>query len=450
MAEEAIRYRISADGAETTARAFDKVAGSQKAANDQFKTLSINAARSAQTMSALGATLTRISPELGGFGTAVGRASSAIMGMTTVIGGPAGLIAGGLVAGLGLLVESLRNTKTAEEELAESTARTTALLDKQRAAAELTAAAIAGRIEGNRRMTDARLRGLRESGFFDSVTSPSGAFGEEEYKKRNAAELSRINELENASGFEDAKAKKTGDPLFEAMQRRDATNRQLAALNKMDTGRSAFGGDGGRSALEAKEAENVAFLDRHRQFREDLLEEDRRYHESNAALEAEAHKRREQYQAVAIDAAQSFERVSISGMQKIAKGQKFTVKELLSGIGDEMVAGGTKWIMEGTGRLIASYGTDPSGWGLIGLGGAEVAFGLGLGAMTRAGGGGGAAGGRQQRPMSPIGSGGGGGLSEPQTIIINMPTVVSPGPQDGVRVQQALDEARRAGLGRAA
>lgn len=433
MGDEAIRYTITATGADATAKAFERVAGSQKVANDQFKQLSQHASKTAVTFAALGGSLGRVTPEFGALGSAVGRASGAIQAMTGVLGGPWGIAVGAAIAALGLLSESMRKSRE------ETEAATKAIGDNAEAERE--------RIRSRFEM-QAKYRASQQEAT-DLLTAASGL--------DDQANLEAVNKLAERyekqgmidDNIPDKERTRQPDPLFAAMQRRDATNHQLAALNKMDTGRSAFGGDGGRAALEAKEADNVAFLDAHRSFREDLLEEDRRYHEANAALEAEAAKRRERYQGVAIDAAQSLERVSISGMQKIAKGQKFTVRELLSGIGDEMVAGGTKWIMEGTGRLIASYGTDPSGWGLIGLGSAEVGFGLGLGAATRAGSPGGSAGGRQ-RPMSPMGGGGGGGPSEPQHITINMPTVVSPGPQDGVRVQQALDEARRSGLVRAA
>lgn len=441
MAEEAIRYRITADGADLTAKAFERVAGSQKAANEQFKVLSASASKSATTLAALGGSLGRIAPEFGALGQAVGRASGAIQGMTGVLGGPWGLAIGAAVAGLGLFSEWLRSTR----EEAEKT--TTSVSD------------LAGELADIRSKMDAR-RQFRAS-MEEAGDIFAGASGLDDKANLEALEAY----IKSHEGLIDENVTDKKGPrraTFAELQRRAQTERQLEALDKLGRGQSVdqmyAGADraqgrlaAGAAGMQADARQSVidAQVNAHRKLREDLLDLDRQYYEDNAKLEAEAAKNRERYQAVAIDAAQSLERVSISGMQKIAKGQKFTVRELLSGVGDEMVAGGTKWVMEGTGRLIASYGTDPSGWGLIGLGTAEVGFGLGLGAATRPGGAGSAGGGRQ-RPMSPLGSGGGGGSGEPQHITINMPTVVSPGPQDGVRVQQALDEGRRAGLVRAA
>ena len=116
MAEEAIKYTITATGAEQTAKAFERVAGSQKAANDQFKTLSVNASKSAVTFAALGGSLGRIAPEFGALGTAVGRASGAIQAMTSVLGGPWGVAIGAAVAGLGLFSEWLRSTREEAEK----------------------------------------------------------------------------------------------------------------------------------------------------------------------------------------------------------------------------------------------------------------------------------------------------------------------------------------------
>jgi hypothetical protein len=68
-------------------------------------------------------------------------------------------------------------------------------------------------------------------------------------------------------------------------------------------------------------------------------------------------------------------------------------QSLLKGIGKWLIGRGTSDVMEGTGRALKSYGADPSAYGLIGLGTAEISAGLGMMAGSAAMGGGGAGGG---------------------------------------------------------
>jgi hypothetical protein len=134
-------------------------------------------------------------------------------------------------------------------------------------------------------------------------------------------------------------------------------------------------------------------------------------------------------------------------LSEAVKGHKIQGAMILESLGDAMVAEGVRVMFQGGAMLL--MGNYASGGGLIALGAAEMAAGLGMGA----------AGSALQPPTAPAGgatdSGGSSPIrdtsassnrsqnSGPTVIYIDMPTVVSPSPEDGLRIRQAIDAASR-------
>lgn len=130
-----------------------------------------------------------------------------------------------------------------------------------------------------------------------------------------------------------------------------------------------------------------------------------------------------------------------------AKGQKMYASTIVAGIGDAMVAEGVRVMFQGGAQML--LGNYASGGGLLALGAAELAAGLGLGAaaseMPQPPG---VGGGKEQKdkdadPIRGASSNGSGDGRGPTVIYIDMPTVVSPSPEDGMRIRQAIDAASR-------
>lgn len=202
-----------------------------------------------------------------------------------------------------------------------------------------------------------------------------------------------------------------------------------------------------RDTLERKYqmAQDYADANREREAQLDQLARD----EKMAAEERLSEQRSandKMYQAVAVQSSQIIAGAAIKSFQTMAKGQKAQIGMILEGIGDQAVAMGTMTVFDGIAKSIL---LDPRGPPLIGIGGAEVAFGMGLGAVGAHGAGGSASGGGKAQdnpyganpysnPQSPVNQNTG-----PTIININMPTVLSPSAEDGLRVQQALDAKNR-------
>lgn|GEM_PF-4209958 len=63
-------------------------------------------------------------------------------------------------------------------------------------------------------------------------------------------------------------------------------------------------------------------------------------------------------------------------------GSDMSAKAIVKGLGDQLVGMGVRDVFEGTSRAIASYGADPAATGLIAVGAAEIAAGVGMGAAS--------------------------------------------------------------------
>jgi hypothetical protein len=134
-------------------------------------------------------------------------------------------------------------------------------------------------------------------------------------------------------------------------------------------------------------------------------------------------------------------------LSEAVKGHKIQGAMILESLGDAMVAEGVRAMFQGAGMAI--MGNFASGGAMVALGAAEMAVGLGLGAAgsamqpptASAGGTAGSTG--DSSPIRSNASSNGDSGRGPTVIYIDMPTVVSPSAEDGMRIRQAIDAASR-------
>lgn len=186
-----------------------------------------------------------------------------------------------------------------------------------------------------------------------------------------------------------------------------------------------------------------AMQETHQQF---LALEDEKFAAVQKNIQEEQSKRQQMTQslmALGTTAAQ----LAAKQLSEAVKGHKINGALILESLGDAMVAEGVRVMFQGA--AMSLMGNFVSGAGLLALGAAEMGVGLGLGA----------AGSAAQPPSATSGNGASTTPASPihdtqQTsnsdsqrgptiIYLNMPTVVSPSPEDGLRVQQAIDAASR-------
>lgn len=487
-AAEKISFQLEVKGADVTRRAFEQTSTSMKKVDDQFVGLASSASKTASTFAALGGAAGKLAPGLESMGQAVGRASGAIQNMTAVLGGGIpGIVVGGAIALLGVFAERLakakeESAKLAEEQrkLAEATAK--AAEEQLKAERALEAAATKRAVDFGKPSEvvglESELSQAREdrSLFGKKVALSGGGFldvGREQADllDKKIADLERRLEVARAKPAEDAAKNE-----LEALGKRADMYKDYANLQEKREAEAAEK----RKKADHDELESELNLSRFavselsknddelaktralraQQQKESQARSDREF----ALAEGRVNKQRLEGQRelgrAGIDAMESFAAGGIGALQSLAKGQKVSTALILAGIGDQMVSLGTMTVFKGLGRAIESYGVDPSAYALMGLGAAEIAAGVGIGAAVRG--------------ATPSASAGGGGPSkvyltqnsdgtyrqsaiEPtanpsasaggsQIVNVSMPTVIAPTSQDWKRVEAARSEARRQGV----
>lgn len=438
--------RAAAKNTITFKQASESLRMTSVAANDNARNMDRLAASAQRVMpvfSALGGTIGRLSPELGGFASALTRAGGAIGGMTSLIGGVGGLAAGTLIWGLGLLVESLRNTKTAEEELAASVERTNAAFEAQyNSAAKITERL---READERRRLGDRRRQLMWPGFASSVTQVDPYAAAEAQKRLDRQRFDEVlGQYGEGAIVEGGEGGARPNTEFETMQRRIALEEQRRRLGAMS-----------QDYADREAARNTrpgqSFSEAHQQFGEEnanrfqaTLDAAREADKELAKIDEAQQARYEKLRETGMDAFRSIGTVGVSALQSIAKGQKVTMKQVIGSIGDELVAKGVVWGFEGAAKLASSYGTDPAGWELVGLGAAATAAGIAMGAVGASGSNSSGSGARE-RPAEPTMSDRRVAGAGHTTINVNQQNLVGDA-RSGVEAVRAIREAERQGL----
>ncbi len=449
--ENAARAQVQAAErtAAATERAAKQSAAAVQAANRQAIATQNAFAQSAQRItpafSAAGAAISAMNPQVAALATAMGRAGGAMSGVTSVLGGPWGIAVGVAVAATGLLTSAFSEAKEKSDELYKSTVKT---MEAMRAAQQerITGASSffsdvrAGKGEFSdltAQQIDDRIMATKAEIDFGS-NMPGGRMSAGDLEGRRD-ELRRLQEAKGAAsllatgtslsdlptggdgsaGVSVGGAKKKGPTLADRRQsdlaRADAEMAASQARMRALDGFSAQLNAPPEVSVEArvaKEDAGKAELAADIEAKKKATDEEFKAREEASARATEAeirdNERRAESSKKTADvmrqaSAEAFGMMGAASskvLQSIAKGEKIKGKQILAGIGDEMIAKGTGYMFEGLFRLISSYGIDQSGTAMIGVGAGAVAFGMGLGAATRGGAGAGKGGG-SSRTASP-------------------------------------------------
>lgn len=194
-------------------------------------------------------------------------------------------------------------------------------------------------------------------------------------------------------------------------------------------------------ALQAEELKRQAMRDTHEEFMA-LQDEQASLIQQNLAAEKST---RAAVNQSMMALGTTLGQMTAKQLSEAVKGHKIQAAMIVEGIGDAMVAEGVRVMFQGGAMLLG--GNYAGGGGMLALGAAELAAGLALGAAGSA-----------MQPPAPAGGGTSEASAQPDrgsqtsngnsgghtTIIyVDMPTVVSPSAEDGMRVRHAIDAASR-------
>jgi hypothetical protein len=483
----------------------------------QFGQFRAATAASAALVGNLGRSFTQIMPAAGSFVASIQSGGMAMSQFLGILGGGAGLAVGGVVAAVSLLATYFAKSADEAERLAEETKKNKEelkdyidMINGQRAkiteriqakkdeadyetkfglgdlsslqyAAERQKAKALYAEKGN---IEKRLRAAYSQGSGD-VELLSRMLAEAERAPRRGEEarvFEQVARQREQGQIENAAALKAIALDDEARQAEEARRAELDAERKkgLFPGQSQdkIQGDIAKireqekasrareAALEAQQQQNeLQFaLDNaekkykaEKELRDKAFKDQKQRHKEELAMEAVHMKalqeRNKAYTDAATNAAQIGATTTIKMFSDLAKGHEVAIGAVLEGIGDQMVAEGTRVLFQAAAMAFFPP-TAPFAGGLAAVGAGEIAAGIALGA-----GGARAAGGSNAQP-------GGGGLHGgknpfdtnyadpfgntatygeqsrgPTVININMPTVTSPTAEDGRRIQIATRKA---------
>lgn len=508
MAErgEAIEFPVTAPGAAQTASELDALGKSMGLRVRDWDEMSKGSSKASAALGAVGTALGPLGAEFGALGASVSRATGVIGNVTALLGGPLGIAIGVATAGLGVLAksysdataeaeklqeqqqalaESLRDAGAARSKIANDNA---AALEEARLQAELSAGT--ARIE----KFDQEIQRLKELAKATSGTAEAyQALGRAQnlgiLREKAAADLNaRANmvaedqaikwnaEAAYVAGLEKAEAE-------QALALSDLEDKIAAQEGKI--GPNKDGKRGGRSKYYKGtlfgEADDIkptadpfaaeAEADQKRELAEALLADqakrdadelraeaehraamdaiDKQYHEAELARIAETQAAKEQLHAFGRGMLEEELRLGIRAANEAAKGHAMGKKAAVAATGDMLVAAGTRALLEG-GIFSATPFMWGSGAGMIAAGTVAIGTGLAMGAASRHMGGGGSGGGKssgtpQLAPATPVSIQGGAGSQQPQTVIINMQSTLTPNADDYDRMMEAANASRKQG-----
>jgi hypothetical protein len=492
VATDDVRIRIGVDGVPKAAgdvRRFNselrRAEGSTRAADAALKQMDAQAAATSGKVSAvagavgnLGTVTAAASPAMSAFGGVIGSAGAAVTGLHSVLGGPGALVAAGLIAAIGLLAQGFGESEAEARDLETTTRKLNVTLEdhlgviqkiNQEKGTRSRVALGAGSVTEQRAEVERLKAALeRNNANQDQLLRDLGQSEDAVLQNRIAADRRRVGlerqlaQAQQNLAFaerEQARFIRDDDDSFDPFAPDKGGKGAAAnAARQQEQERKRFQGlIGGLAGTESAEefvrrtegeeidarlAAHDRFL-KEREKQNGILTDREKEHALNRLREFEAAEQKrlaahEQTNNAMKASLETFGAAGTEAFVRMAAGQKEAGLAILAGIGDQMVAEGSRFVFTGLGRLLRG---DPTGGSLAALGGAEIAAGLALGAAVApsspGSGGGGRTGPGVTEPTRFEGTGGGGGS---QTIIVNMSSTLRPTYEDGRRVQEALRE----------
>ena len=491
------------EATQRTATSATQVATALGGTTQQFGKFRSSIAASASLMGGLGAQFATLVPATAGMTKALQVGGASMAQFLGVLGGGPGMLLGGAVAAVGALAAYMSSATKEADELAKATeanakAMGSYLTQIQKLRSEVTAAqaqkrdegslysrlssnrgsvqeyeAEIGTIEsrlGNDYYSQGRIDKLYQSGTGREAIVKTQAEraalqkrleqmrGGLSYAQEQAAAGAQQASEQAAAGLDFDAAGTPGAPAKtagtgDAFAREQANQDVIAKLKAMESDysmeqreRTWEDQDIAIEAARAKEEETVAALERQHTYEREQLEI------TAAVRDREMQKERQQRLQLAmigVQTSQMMAGAALKGISEVVKGHKLQMGAIVEGIGDQMVAQGTAHLFQG--MAAAVLGTPAAA--LLGIGSAEIAAGLALGAVGARGAGGSASESKAAEKASRDDPRGGPtdtdpyrntfspGINQPSVINIYLPSVLSATAEDGVRIRDALKQA---------
>ena len=491
------------EATQRTATSATQVATALGGTTQQFGKFRSSIAASASLMGGLGAQFATLVPATAGMTKALQVGGASMAQFLGVLGGGPGMLLGGAVAAVGALAAYMSSATKEADELAKATeanakAMGSYLTQIQKLRSEVTAAqaqkrdegslysrlssnrgsvqeyeAEIGTIEGrlgNDYYSQGRIDKLYQSGTGrDEIVKTQAARaalqkrleqmrGGLSYAQSEAAAAAQQAADQRAAGFDFEAAGTPGEPrkaagTGDAFAREQQNQETIAKLKQMESDysmeqreRTWEDQEITIEAARAKEEESIAALERQHTYEREQLEI------TAAVRDREMQKERQQRLQLAmigVQTSQMMAGAALKGISEVVKGHKLQMGAIVEGIGDQMVAQGTAHLFQG--MAAAVLGTPAAA--LLGIGSAEIAAGLALGAVGARGAGGSASeskaaekAGRDDprggpTDTDPYRSTFSPGINQPAVINIYLPSVLSATAEDGVRIRDALKQA---------
>ena len=392
---EVISITFRADGQRGVVTAFDQVSSASvkseqsvkkfdETSQRSFKNFNEAASKGARAVGVFSMAASAAEPALGKLGSAAMRTAESVMSFGSYLGGPWGIAIGAAVAAVSLLTQHLSDNKKEAEAAAEAQSKFA------KASAEANFA--------NMQAEQAALK--RFNALAESVVGkPPGTPAtleevnriEEETRKREA--LLGIKS-DNVGGGKRAAFKAprqtdftggTGDRMFLDQQIADSQDR-MARFDRMGGGI-----DEAKIKAAGDDARRKADLQFEKSHQDNLIAEWRRADMEKARIDQEAQERSRRTREIASNAFGAVSAAGANALNKLARGQKTSLKEFVGTIGAALVAQGTADVARAGAMFFDPLraGFAP---GLLAAAGTEIAVGMSMGAASAGGGGGGAGG----------------------------------------------------------
>lgn len=488
---QVVTFRLNVEGASQTSQAFGQAASAMRSASgatseatESFKAHSSASDEMLEKSHKLGTAFRFMRGAMYGLPAEIGdlthgfhmAASAATALDGAFMGGGIGALAGGgLILAMTLYADHVKEAKKATEELAKSQREAIALAlefeKDERPLAERDAANRRNRLEADtsgfnpeqwrQRARDIAAQKQAKDDEYYSIVNKQQAQDMEEYERKMTAAGAGPQELKGGG----KPSPKYGDLqqnmefLEQDYQAEQKHKQELAALDDQ------MRADALQRDLESGDRKRKLEMEDEQHKRAFFIKEYAREASEKSKIDAARKRETDQATRAGLDAAAAIGSQGIAALAALAKGEKVTAQQVVAGIGDAMVASGTRYLFEGLALSIISPG---HGGALIGIGTGEIAAGISLGAASRVAtapsGGGGSGGGAYTGQvadnyatgfMSTDGSGParpisyadqGRSTAGGQIVNVYQSSVISPGPQDAINIKRAMDEGRRAGV----
>lgn len=409
--DNVINWELRIDGAQqasqnlgTVGTSFDDLDAKTRQATTRFTGV-------ASAGSALGTSLSRLNPQLGTLVSAFGSAGGAASGLTTAIGGVGGLLGGGLVAAVAVAIQYFSNAQIASDNLTKSLHDQLVSVEelvKGYREMETLAAAASRKAFGVETVADLQQRKAETQALYNAAKA---ALDDQNRRRKEGLQHSvdSIATLQHEIILHERMIGKIDEQIRATKQLNnelDIEEVTLASVAKR-SGKISEDFRVTTSMVEARQQEWIERMvaDREASDRQYLdswyeievlkgqarMEHERTIQEKITKIQKDELQKRERAEeranAMYASMGQRYVDVTAStmaqGLNALAQGKELAIGQIISAIGSELVAAGTRDVLQAAAFFFNPY-MMAFAPGLLAAGGAEIAVGMGMGAAGSA------------------------------------------------------------------